>query len=130
VPACAVEGEEQVSSNGYATGLGAGYSSTQTLPPGLEPIGTEGLLGKCDARFITVAGPCGGYHIMSHKAAGQLREWLGAKLGATLPAHDLERLVKLMSLTTSDFDGEALSALRKANEALAAAKLTWSDVLR
>lgn len=43
---------------------------------------------------------------------------------------DRERLIKIMGLTTSNSDGEALSALRKANEILAGEKLTWAEVLK
>lgn len=43
---------------------------------------------------------------------------------------DRDRLSKLMMLTTSDFDGEALSALRMANQMLAKAKLNWDAVLK
>lgn len=42
---------------------------------------------------------------------------------------DRERLIKILGLTTSSSDGEALSALRKANEIIAGEKLTWADVL-
>lgn len=38
-------------------------------------------------------------------------------------------LIKLMMLTTSDNDGEALTALRKANKILAAAKVNWAELL-
>lgn len=37
--------------------------------------------------------------------------------------------VKLMMMTTSDNDGEALTAIRKANAALRAAGLNWQDLL-
>lgn len=42
---------------------------------------------------------------------------------------DRDRLVKILGLTTSSNDGEALSALRKANEIIKGENLTWSDVL-
>jgi Protein of unknown function (DUF2786) len=42
---------------------------------------------------------------------------------------DKERLTKLMRMTTSPNDGEALNALRKANELLKAAKMDWQQVL-
>lgn len=42
---------------------------------------------------------------------------------------DRERLTKLMGLTTSTNDHEALSALRKANEIIKGEKLTWNDLL-
>lgn len=40
-----------------------------------------------------------------------------------------DRLRKLMGMTTSEHDGEALNALRMANAILAKAKLTWADML-
>lgn len=43
---------------------------------------------------------------------------------------DREKLAKIMAMTTSDTDPEALAALRMANKLLAAEKLTWEDVLR
>lgn len=42
---------------------------------------------------------------------------------------DRERLAKILALTTSDHDGEALSAIRKANEIIKGEKLTWDEVL-
>lgn len=42
---------------------------------------------------------------------------------------DRERLTKLLAMTTSDNDGEALNALRMANKLLAAEQLTWEEVL-
>lgn len=42
---------------------------------------------------------------------------------------DKERFLKLMMMTTSDADGEALNALRMANAMLKAEKKTWDDVL-
>lgn len=43
---------------------------------------------------------------------------------------DLDRLIKLMMMTTSNHDGEALTAMRMANADLSAAKLNWEEVLR
>ena len=40
-----------------------------------------------------------------------------------------DRFAKLMALTTSDRDGEALTAIRKANAILKAAGLTWPELL-
>lgn len=40
------------------------------------------------------------------------------------------KLIKLMQLTTSPFDGEALNAIRKANAELAEADITWEDILK
>lgn len=42
---------------------------------------------------------------------------------------DRERLAKILALTTSEHDGEALSAIRKANEIIKGEKLTWDEVL-
>lgn len=41
-----------------------------------------------------------------------------------------EIFIKLMQLTTSSFDAEALSALRKANALLMSANNNWEDLLR
>jgi hypothetical protein len=40
-----------------------------------------------------------------------------------------EKFIKLMMLTTSDQDGEALTALRKANAMLAAENKNWEEFL-
>jgi len=42
---------------------------------------------------------------------------------------DREKLVKLLAMTTSKNDHEALAALRMANKLLSAEKLTWREVL-
>lgn len=42
---------------------------------------------------------------------------------------DRDRLIKILGLTTSSSDGEALSALRKANEIIAGENMTWEEVL-
>lgn len=42
---------------------------------------------------------------------------------------DLERLIKVLGLTTSDQDGEALSAIRRANEILKRGGTTWAQLL-
>lgn len=42
---------------------------------------------------------------------------------------DRDRLTKLMGLTTSSNDHEALAALRKANEIIAGEKSNWREVL-
>jgi hypothetical protein len=39
------------------------------------------------------------------------------------------RLIKLLGMTSSTFDGEALVAIRKANNLLKSAGLTWADVV-
>ena len=46
-----------------------------------------------------------------------------------VPVIDVERLAKLMMMTTSNFDGEALVAMRKANSMLTASKRNWQDIL-
>ena len=43
---------------------------------------------------------------------------------------DRGKLTKLLMLTTSDFDGEALSAIRMANSILKKEKLNWADIIR
>jgi hypothetical protein len=42
---------------------------------------------------------------------------------------DKDRLTKLMQMTTSDHDGEALNALRMANKMLDTEKVTWGEIL-
>ena len=42
---------------------------------------------------------------------------------------DRERLAKILAMTTSDHDGEALSAMRKANEIIKGEGLTWALLL-
>jgi hypothetical protein len=42
---------------------------------------------------------------------------------------DMQKIIKLLNLSTSDFDGEALSAIRKANALLKAANKTWDSFL-
>jgi len=42
---------------------------------------------------------------------------------------DIDRLKKLLNLTTSTFSGEALNAIRKANEEIDRSGQTWDDVL-
>lgn len=37
--------------------------------------------------------------------------------------------VKIMNLTTSSEDGEALSSIRRANKALKDSNLTWDDII-
>lgn len=46
-----------------------------------------------------------------------------------MDAKALDKLGKLMALTTSDNDHEALQAVRAANRLLAKAKVRWPDVL-
>ena len=43
---------------------------------------------------------------------------------------DLTRLIKLMNLTTSTFDGEALNAIRKANLLLAESNISWAEFIK
>tara|TARA_R110000787_G_scaffold89337_8_gene189226 strand:- start:603 stop:1076 length:474 start_codon:yes stop_codon:yes gene_type:complete len=42
---------------------------------------------------------------------------------------DRARLVKFLGMSQSDFDGEALSAVRKANELIKKLNVTWDDVM-
>ncbi len=42
---------------------------------------------------------------------------------------DKDRLIKLLNLTSSDNDNEAISALRKANAMLKEGNLTWGDLI-
>lgn len=42
---------------------------------------------------------------------------------------DKARLAKVLALTQSDNDSEALAAIRKANDIVRGAELTWEDVL-
>lgn len=42
---------------------------------------------------------------------------------------DKDRLVKLLGMTTSEHDGEALNAMRMANALVQAAGKTWAEVL-
>lgn len=43
---------------------------------------------------------------------------------------NVEMLTKLLMMTTSSHDGEALVAIRKANEMLARDRLNWQDVMK
>ena len=43
---------------------------------------------------------------------------------------DYKMFLKLMSLTTSEFNGEALNAIRMANSVLARTNQTWEDLLK
>lgn len=47
----------------------------------------------------------------------------------TIQGADRERLIKLLSLSGSPHDGEALAAIRKANGLLTANNTTWSEVI-
>ena len=42
---------------------------------------------------------------------------------------DKERLIRLLRMTESDRDAEALIAIRKSNELLRAHRKSWSDVI-
>lgn len=46
-----------------------------------------------------------------------------------MPKIDRDRLAKILALTTSDTDGEALAAIRRANYILKEAGLDWASVL-
>lgn len=54
---------------------------------------------------------------------------LAGRTGQRVVDLDKERLVKLLNLTGSAHDGEALAAIRKANELLDQHKASWSDVM-
>jgi hypothetical protein len=43
---------------------------------------------------------------------------------------NMEKFTRLMMMTTSKFDGEALNAIRLANAMLVADKKTWKDMLK
>jgi len=43
--------------------------------------------------------------------------------------HNFAKLAKILELTTSSHDGEALSAIRKANDFLSKYGKTWSEIL-
>jgi len=43
---------------------------------------------------------------------------------------DITKLIKLMNLTTSTFDGEALNAIRKANLLLAESNISWIEFIK
>ena len=45
-------------------------------------------------------------------------------------APDFKMFLKLMNLTTSQFDGECLNAIRMANAVLAQTNQTWEDLLK
>jgi len=51
---------------------------------------------------------------------------MGAERGVTI---DRERLIRLLRMTESDRDAEALIAIRKANEMLRTNCMGWSDVI-
>lgn len=42
---------------------------------------------------------------------------------------DLARFVKILGMTGSSHDGEALAALRKAQDMMAAERITWGDLI-
>lgn len=48
---------------------------------------------------------------------------------ATLPARDADKLLKLASLFSSDYDGEVLNAARACQGLLRRNNLTWRDIL-
>lgn len=43
---------------------------------------------------------------------------------------DLVKFIKVMKMTSSSHEGEALAALRTATRMMAAAKVTWDDILK
>lgn len=48
-----------------------------------KPIGTHGIVGRIYGGMVTIAGPCGGGHVMSIEAAGELRDWLTTTIDQT-----------------------------------------------
>ena len=46
-----------------------------------------------------------------------------------LDAAQTSRLVKLLGMTSSDYAGEALAAIRKANDLISRAGMTWADII-
>ena len=46
-----------------------------------------------------------------------------------MPELDKDRLAKLLSMTSSEHDAEALAAIRKANELLRTSRKTWFDAV-
>ena len=46
-----------------------------------------------------------------------------------MPELDKDRLAKLLSMTSSEHDAEALAAIRKANELLRGSRKTWFDAV-
>ncbi len=49
---------------------------------------------------------------------------------AVLSATDTDKITKLLALTASDFDGEALAAIRAAGRLLRDRGLTWPDIVK
>lgn len=47
-----------------------------------------------------------------------------------LPLADFEKLIKFMGMTGSSADGEALNAMRLANNMLMRSNLSWEEILR
>lgn len=43
---------------------------------------------------------------------------------------DIEKLIKVLGMTGSTHDGEALAALRTAQRMMAAAKVSWADLIK
>jgi hypothetical protein len=70
-----------------------------------------------------------------NKAAGarrrQHRREQSARTSTRSPTepHNLRRLAKMLELTASNSDGEALSAVRRANEELKRLGMTWTELL-
>lgn len=57
--------------------------STDRLPDAsYEPIGADGIEGAVTDKFVSVVGPCGDGHTMSHSAARDLLVWLQANVPA------------------------------------------------
>lgn len=43
---------------------------------------------------------------------------------------DLSKIIKLLNMSTSNFDGECLAAVRRANAMLMEENMTWGDVFQ
>lgn len=43
---------------------------------------------------------------------------------------NIELLIKLLGMTGSSFDGEAIAAMRKANQILKEANMSWADIIK
>jgi len=63
----------------------------------------------------------------SHGSLGHLKENIHRRKGMDAKSKSL--FIKLMSMTTSSHDGEALVAIRKANAILAEANVNWEEFL-
>jgi ABC-type nickel/cobalt efflux system permease component RcnA len=55
---------------------------------------------------------------------------VGTRLDGGKKIMDIEKFVKVISLTFSTSDGEALNAIKLCNEMLKKENLTWEDVIK